>query len=69
MVTGLGRLPRGAHQAGLLPRARRVLVGAGVPRHGERSRLQLLLKLAGTVTSAFTLWLFNLAVPVHLRVF
>ena len=37
--------------------------------HGERSRLQLLRKLPGTVTAAFAFWLFNLAVPVHLRVF
>ena len=36
--------------------------------HGERSRSQFLLKLVGTVTAAFTFWLFNLAVPVHLRV-
>ena len=38
------------------------------PGRGERSRLQLLLKLAGIVTAAFTFRLFNLAVPVHFRV-
>ena len=27
--------------------------------HGERSRLQVLLKFAGTVTAASTFWLFN----------
>ena len=38
-------------------------------RHGECSRLQLLLKLAGTVTAALTLWPLNFAVPLSLRVF
>ena len=37
--------------------------------HGERSRLQLLFKLAGTDTEGFPFWLFNLVVPVCLRVF
>ena len=39
------------------------------PGHGERSRLQLLLKLAGTDTEGFPFWLFNLVLPVYLRVF
>ena len=37
--------------------------------HGERSRLQLLFKLGGTDTEGFPFWLFNLVVPVCLRVF
>ena len=37
--------------------------------HGERSCLQLLLKLAGIVTAVLHVWLFNLAVPLYLRAF
>ena len=44
----------------------------GPSGHGERSRLQLLLKLAGTVTAVFTFWLFKFGCAsntVHVRVF
>ena len=37
--------------------------------HGERSRLQLLLKLAGNVAAVLAFWLFNLAAPLYLGVF
>ena len=36
-----------------------------VLRHGERSRFQLLFKLAGAVTAGSTVWLFKLAVAVY----
>ena len=48
-------------------RPRRALPLRARAGHGERSRLQLLLRLAGTVTAAFTFWLLNLAVPRYLQ--
>ena len=51
--------------------------GVGFAGHGERSRSQLLLKLAGTENRvnlavnvlAVEFWLLNLTVPLYLRVF
>ena len=55
--------------AGRAELAERADPGAHDAGHGERSRLQLLFKLAGTDTEGFPFWLFNLVVPVCLRVF